>query len=104
MLKNYENIADIRIINSNLFMRELDQEIFNYYIPPIRGRKIELGIEDQEESIVFEKLKSSCYINFIEINCPFTTDQIRFLRSQIELNESLVRRISNKSYVSLYAI
>ena len=57
------------------------------------GRR-ELEIEDKEEPIIFEKLKPSDYINFIERNDILTAYQIQFFRSQIELNELSVRQIS----------
>ena len=54
----------LKINNSNLFMREPDQDILNCYIQlkTNMGKREELKIEDQEEHIIFEKikLKTSC--------------------------------------------
>ena len=49
----------LKIMYSNLSMREPDQDILNFYIQlnTNTGRIEELEIEDQEELIIFEKLK-----------------------------------------------
>ena len=88
MLKNYDNIIDIKIMYSSLSIKELDRVIhnlINWADNKYEEEKEASSSNDLKNQIVFEKLKgtTSDYINFInrKQNDPFTTDQIHLLRT-----------------------
>ena len=107
MLKNFNNIVEMKIMYNNLSLKELNKVILKLLHLTEREHN-----EQKEESIVnntivpnsFEELKrtTSDYISFThrKRNEPLTTDQIQFLRSQIEINVLTVKQISSKFYVS----
>ena len=108
MMKDYNNITDIKTMYSNFSTSELDQTIFNM----LHSTEVEWNKENEESSInelkepiLDKKLlrATSDYINFVDRkrNDPLTTDQVQFLKSQIEVNELSVKQISSKFYVSL---
>ena len=108
MMKNDDNIIDIKIMYGNLSIKELDQVIhnlINWADNKYEEEKEASSSKDLKNQIVFEKLKgtTSDYMNFInrKRNDPLTTDQIHLLRTQIDLNELTIKQISSKFYVSL---
>ena len=83
MMKDYNNITDIKTMYSDFSTSELDQTIFNMLhsteVEWNKGNE-ESSINDRKEPILDKKLlrATSDYINFVDRkrNDPLTTDQV----------------------------